>query len=262
MSHMTLIPKLSNLRLLAAVAIASLGLARESLAVNYTFLNVNQTGATTSQFVSTQTGATINVTHSFSAGGAGASDNINTAIFPSQFTNTFPGSGQVKGHLAQTVYNHTSVVRFSLLNYNITPATIFGMWNTTDEVTRPVGGPPVYQLQLVNAGGSQVNPTSLQVYGRQDNQTQVQGRHELDLNTATGEISPGQVINGGIGTHTSATFWNNIPAGTQEIVVFGNLPALNNIGDGVGYYFAEPVVPEPTSLATLSALAVGLRRRR
>jgi hypothetical protein len=111
-----------------------------------------------------------------------------------------------------------------------------------------------------------VNPSSFFYMGNQDNQTQVQGRHSLTMNTS-GVITPGGTINGGVGTHTDAAFWKNIPTTTKKIVVIGNLPPLNNIGDGVGYYFAELAVPEPCSfglcaLGLFSLSAIRSRRRR
>src|SRR5262245_12127621 len=73
----------------------------------------------------------INVKHSFSIGGAGTADNQNfiSGFHPGDFSNTFPGATQVQGHLAQTVYAHTSLVQFDLTGYNLTPFTVFGMWN-------------------------------------------------------------------------------------------------------------------------------------
>lgn len=235
----------------------------------YQFLpltNFSGTGNSTfAQF--TGSNGNITVSHSFSPGGAGTADNQNFLLgfHPSQFTNTFPGTGLVHGHLAQTVYNHTSQVEFDLQNYAITPNTVFGMWNTTNEVTAPVGGNPVYRVQLVIAN-TQVNPTTLFHMGNQDNQTQVQGQNSLVMNTANGEVTFGGPINGGIGTHTDAAFWRNIPTNTQKIIVFADLPPLNTIGDGVGYYFAE-LVPEPSSFALLtlglcSVGALGRQRRR
>jgi hypothetical protein len=244
---------------LATVAL-TLGAAETALAVQYDFLPITPTGALTSTFTSNNGNGVITVTDSFSAGGAGASNNNNAAIFPSQFTNLFPGTGQVQGHLAQTVYGHTSVVEFNLTGYNLSSSTVFGIWNTTDEVTAPVGGAPVYRVQLIDAGGFQVNPT-FNYINNQDNQTQVTGRHQL-LMSGTGEITFGALINGGAGTHTDAAFWDQIPAGTKKILVYADLPPLNPIGDGVGYYFAEVHIPEPASLGALAAGGVVLLRRR
>jgi len=245
-------------------AIVALALVSPAPAAQYGFLTVAGNGqggnAAFSQFNSSSNGF-ITASHLFPSGGVGASDNVNTAIFPSDFTNVFPGTGQVQGHLAQTVYSHTSVVTFDLQNYNLSSSTVFGMWNTSDEVSAPVGGNPVYRIQLIDAGNNQVSPTTFNTVGKGDNLTQVAGRREMDLNPLTGEITPGLLLNNG-GTHTSATFWDTIPAGTKKIIVYADLPALNLIGDGVGYYFAE-VVPEPASLGMLGiAGIVALRRNR
>ncbi len=233
----------------------------------YSFLTVtgNNIPGNAASTTFTGTNGVINVTHTFSPGGAGSSDNGNfiAGFDPSQFTILFPGTGLVQGHLAQTVYNHTSVVNFDMTGYTITPNTVFGVWNTTDEVTAPAGGNPVYQIQLINSSNVQVNPTTFNLIGNQDNQTQVAGRHTLVMNPSNGEITFGGLINPS-GTHTNAAFWDNIPVTTKNILVYGDLPPLNNIGDGVGYYFAE-LVPEPGSLALcaggLVALSV-IRRRR
>ena len=243
-------------------AAAFLGSLSTALPAAYDFLTVTSTGTFTSQFNSLNGNGFINATDTFSPGGAGLSENINTAIYPSQFTTLFPGTGLVQGHLAQTVYNHTSVVIFDLTGYALSATTVFVMWNTTDEVTPPVGSAPVYRIQLLDAFNNVVSPTTFNLVGNQDNQTQVAGRHQMVLNPATGDITPGALINAS-GTHTDAAFWNNIPAGTKQIIVYADLPPLNLLGDGVGYYFAE-VVPEPTTLA-LGLVSLGLfaaRRRR
>jgi hypothetical protein len=252
----------------AAIFFVSTTVSLAAVFPGYTFLSVSGNGmggnVATSQFSGLN--GVINVTHSFSPGGNGVSDNQNNLIFPSQFTTLFPGTGQVQGHLAQTVYNHTSVITFDMIPYLITPNTVFGMWNTTDEVTKPAGGNPVYRVQLLDNTFTIVNPSSFNLMGNQDNQTQVQGRHQLVMNTSNGEVTFGATINGGVGTHTDAAFWNKIPIGTKQIIVYGDLPPLNNIGDGVGYYFAELAVPEPCTFA-LSALGLfslgmfGSRRR-
>ena len=103
---------------------------------------------------------------------------------------------------------------------------------------------------MLDSNSNQVDPTSFILVGNDDNTGPdgVLGDHDMVLNTATGEITFGAPINGGAGIHTNAAFWKNIPKGTQQIIVYANLPPLNNIGDGVGYYFAE--VPEPTSFVS------------
>lgn len=250
----------SSRRLALAMAIVFLGPTSASLAVTYDFLTVASTGTATSQFTSGYGNGVINVRHVFSLGGAGASDNINTAIFPSQFTTLFPGTGQVQGHLAQTVYNETSVVTFDLTGYALSPSTVFGIWNATDEVALPA-----YRVELIDINNNPQAPTTFNLIGNQDNQTQVAARHQMVMNTLTGDLLAGALLNP-FGTHTDAAFWDNIPAGTQQIIVYGNLPPLNPIGDGVGYYFAE-VVPEPSSFALCAfglffLVMFGYRRRR
>jgi hypothetical protein len=256
----------------ATAAIIFLASASEAATYpGYAFLTISGNNVAGNGAFSQFSGANgvITVSHSFSPGGAGTADNQNFAagFHPGQFTNTFPGTGQVHGHLAQTVYNHTSTVEFNMTGYTITPNTVFGMWNTSDEVTAPVGGNPVYRVQLIDITNTQVNPTTFSYMGNQDNQTQVQGRHSLVMNTSTGEVTFGGTINGGVGTHTDAAFWRNIPLTTKKIIVLADLPPLNTIGDGVGYYFAELVIPEPSGLAlcifaSFSLCVFGSRSRR
>lgn len=250
-----------------AAVLCLTSLSQAAIYPGYSFLSLtdNTTGGNAASATFSGANGVIKVTHTFPAGGAGVSDNQNALIFPSQFTTMFPGTGNVQGHLAQTVYGFTSKVTFDMTGYTITPNTVFGMWNTTDEVTAPVGGNPVYRVQLLDISNTQVNPTTFSWMGNQDNQTQVQGRHSLVMNTSTGAITPGGTINGGIGTHTDAAFWQNIPTTTKQIMVFADLPQLNTIGDGVGYYFAERV-PEPSSVSLLMLGGVAtinlLSRRR
>jgi hypothetical protein len=247
-------------RLAWVAAIVFGGMTSHSLAVQYDFLSVSGNNlpgnAAYSQFDSDYTTDFIGVTHSFSAdpAGVGAADNQNNLIFPSQFTTLFPGTGLVQGHLAQTVYGHSSVVTFDLTTYTIRPLQdlVFGMWNPTDETPQVQPGPAQYRIQLWD-GSNLGNPT-FNLIGNQDNQTQVQGRRQLVM-LPNGDVIPGGPINGGVGIHMDAAFWTiNVPAGTTEIRVYGNLDPLNLIGDGVGYYFAE-IVPEPSSFALV---AIGL----
>ncbi|MBX7166284.1 MAG: PEP-CTERM sorting domain-containing protein [Pirellulales bacterium] len=243
----------------------------------YSFLSVsgnNVSGnAASTTFSSNNFNGTIAVTHVFSSPAAvGYADNVNSLINPSQFTALFPGTGQVQGHLAMTVYGdpsnpgpggpvNTSQVIFDLTGYNGNlPDLVFGIWNTTDEIALPA-----YNVQLLDANSMLVPPTSLIYVGNQDNQLQVAGRHKMQLNLATGDITAPTLINAG-GTHTDAMFYKGIPVGTQQIVVTAHLTPLNLIGDGVGYYFAEPL-PEPTSGLLLAVglplcLAIWRRKRR
>lgn len=244
------------------MAFAFIGSIGTALSASYQFLTVTATGTYTSQFTSLNGNGVIDVTDSFSAGGAGLDENNNAAIYPSDFTTLFPGTGAVQGHLLQTVYNQTSVVTIDLTGYALSPTTVFGMWNTTDEVSAPVGGPAVYQIQLLDAFNNLVSPISFNLIGNADNVGQALGRRQMVMNPLTGEITAGALINAG-GIHTDAAFWDNIPAGTKQIIITSNLPPLNPIGDGVGFYFAE-VIPEPTSygLSALGLVFAGMVRRR
>jgi hypothetical protein len=238
----------------------------------YSFLSVSGTnvpgnGTSVSTFTSGSNG-TITVDHNSTTpnalGNWGSLDNVNSAINPSQFATLFPGSGSVQGHLAQSMYGdpngpvgtpaqpNVTTVTFHLNTYSGNlPDLVFGVWNTTTEV-----GTPVYNIQLKNSGGFIVSPTTLNVVGNDDNTGAggVLGLHQLLFTPSSGDLTfnPAILNNGGI--HTDAIFLKNIPVGTQEIIVTATLPALNNLGDGVGYYFAEPV-PEPSTL-TLAALGL------
>jgi hypothetical protein len=242
-------------RIAMAAATVFWAAASTSLAVQYKFLtvtgnNVGGNGAF-SQFSSLNGNGTIDVTHFFPTNGQGGADNINSAIYPSTFNILFPGTGPVDAHLLQTVYNHKSVVTFDLQNYKITKRTVFGIWNCTDEVPVLQPAPAVYNVQLVNPNLVEVDPSMLNLIGNQDNQTQVQARHQLVMNLSTGDITAGAPLGGT--THMDAAFWDRIPGGTKFIKFYGDLPPLNLIGDGVGFYFAD--VPEPWSIAML---AIGL----
>jgi hypothetical protein len=250
-----------------AMAILFLMSASSSMAA-YVFLPITASAGSGNLAFTQFTGSNgfITVSHAFSAGGVGPADNNNALISPSDYSAIpgFAGTGSVQGHLAQTLYGNTSKVTLSMLGYNITPNTVFGMWNTTDEVAQPA-----YRIELIDSFGNPVPPTTFTTFGTGDNlgSAGVIGKKQMVLNTATGDISAGALIHGGAGTHTNALFWNNIPLGTKAINVYGTLGQLpgNFQGDGVGYYFAELAVPEPTSLVLIAlgmfSFAV-IRRRR
>ena len=253
-----------------AVATAAVLFATVSVShAAYSFLTVSGNNVPGNGASSQFSGAngTISVSHQFSAGGNGPQDNINSAIIPSDFSTlpVFAGVGPVQGHLAQTQYGANSKVTFTLFpSYTITPDTAFGMWNTTDEVAQPP-----YRIEFVDTSNNVItNVSFLTQIGTGDNtgSAGVNGRHQMVLNPLTGDISAGATINGGIGIHTNALFWKGIPANTKMINVYGNLGPLagNNVGDGVGYYFAERVVPEPCSaaLGVLALVSLGMLRGR
>ncbi len=256
---------------LASISLALCALSSAGFATTYDFLTVTGNGqsgnAANSVFHSQNGNGTINVTHFFpNPAGVGQFDNINTAI-----NSSYPGlfsSAPVDGHLAMTVYNYQSVVTFHMQNFAIdTQNTLFGIWNITDEVSWP-GGPggssqPTYRIELLDSVNGVTTPSMMLTYGNDQNASDVQGRHHLDFNPSTGELSPTFPINGGNGVHTDATFLYNIPTTTLEIRVYADLPPLNSIGDGVGYYFTEAHVPEPATIAVFSlVIAQVLRRNR
>jgi hypothetical protein len=245
----------------------------------YDFLSVSgnwpQTGnAAATTFSSNNLNGVVTVSHIFSSPAAvGYADNDNALIFPSDFTSLFPGTGQVQGHLAMTVYGdpnglppggniNTSQVIFNLTAYtgNL-PDLMFGIWNTTTEV-----GSPVYNIQLRDASNVIVAPSTLTVYGNADNtgSGQVLGYHQMLFTPSSGDISFSNAVLNASGVHTDAMFLNGIPLGTKEIIVTANLPPLNTIGDGVGYYLAEQVIPVPPAVWLFgSALGVmGWMRRK
>jgi hypothetical protein len=145
-------------------------------AAPYTFMSVSGTnvprnGVAVSTFTSGLGNGFITVDHNSttpnSLGNWGAQDNKNSFIIPSKFATLFPGSGNVQGHLAQSMYGdpnpppgapapipNVTTVTFHLNNYfGYLPDLAFGIWNTTTEV-----GMPVYNIQLMDASNAIVSP--------------------------------------------------------------------------------------------------------
>lgn len=258
--------------------------ASAAMAAPYTFMSVSGTnvpgnGVAVSTFTSGLSNGFITVDHNSttpnSLGNWGAQDNINSAIIPSMFSTLFPGSGNVQGHLAQSMYGdpnppagfpapvpNVTTVTFDLTTYTgYLPKLAFGIWNTTTEV-----GAPVYNVQLMDASNAIIAPSMVNILGNDDNTgtAGVLGLHQMIFTPSSGDITFNNAIlhNGGI--HTDALFFDGVPTGTKQIIVTATLPALNNLGDGVGYYFAETPEPSTFVLAGLGLLGLAARacRRR
>ena len=247
-----------NNRVAWATLIAVLAFPNVFWAASYDFLTVTTTGAQSSQFNSLNGNGVITVSDIWTSGSPAGLENANSAIFPSQFETLFPGSGQVQGHLYQTNTNSSSTMTFDLTGYNLNSTTVFGIWNIIDESLDVV-----YNIQLRDSGNNLVSPTTFNLIGNQDNETQVAGRTQLVLDTATGNLQIGALINPS-GTHTNAAFFDNIPIGTKQIIITSNIGNLST-GDGVGLYFAEVhPVPEPSSiiLACFGLAAVFCRAKK
>jgi hypothetical protein len=235
------------------------GFASLAQAVQYDFLSVSGNNipgnSALSTFSSNNSLGSINVTHSSPLINAwGTQDNINSAIYPSSFPILFPGTGIVQGHLAMSMYGpavgsfNVTQVTFDLTPYNGNlQSLVFGIWNTTDQVNNPA-----YSVQLLVNNNLQA-PT-FNYFGNEDNASQVSGAHKITLQ-ANGDLVWTTPLGGS--THTDAIFIDNLPVGTTQIIVTGHLGPLNNIGDGVGYYFVEPVA-EPSSLLLAAVGFAGL----
>ena len=124
--------------------------------------------------------------------------------------------------------NSIATVTFDLTSYDLSPETVFGIWNISDEGF----GQPHYRVKLIDSLNNPQPPTTFNLIGNQDNETQVAGRRRLDMDVATGNLTSTVLINP-YGTRSNTAFWDNIPVGTQKIIVYGNLPDLAT-GDGVG----------------------------
>ena len=153
----------------------------------------------------------------------------NNTVYSSQFPNLFPASGLVPGWVAQAnnYANYTNT--FYLNNYTLTPDTVFGIWNITEE-------PDTYQIQIY-AGNTLISPQfNWTQFGYDDDATSsTAGWYRMILNPNNGFLSTVKIKNSGV--DTDAAFWKNIPLNATRIVVTGHLGANN--ADGVVFYFAE-----------------------
>ena len=156
---------------------------------------------------------------------------LNNTMYPSQFTNLFAASGVVQGYLSQADNNATYTTTFDLSNYALSPDTVFGIWNISEETDQ-------YHVQVFTCTSTPLAPPFPPYFnfmGWDDNALDGNiGWYHMTLNPSTGFLSTAPFKASGI--DCDAAFWNKLPPGACKIVVTGRLgPA-----DGVVFYFAEP----------------------
>ena len=156
---------------------------------------------------------------------------LNNTAYSSKFPNLFPASGVVQGYLAQADINAFYTVTFDLSNYALSPSTVFGIWNITEETD-------LYKVEVFTCANTPVAPPFPPYFnfmGWDDDALSGNiGWYHMTLNPTTGFLSTAPFQASGL--DCDAAFWNNLPPNACKIVVTGRLgPA-----DGVVFYFAEP----------------------
>ncbi|MCU0788369.1 MAG: HYR domain-containing protein, partial [Verrucomicrobia bacterium] len=157
---------------------------------------------------------------------------MNNSAYASQFPLLFGASGIVTGYVAQAQLGATYSVTFDLSAYAITPATVFGIWNTTEESD-------TYKIQVYDCASNLIAPPfpagSFSFMGWDDDALSGNiGWYHLTLNPATGLLATAPFTTPN--TDCDGAFWTNLPPNACRIVVTGNsLPDA----DGVVFYFAE-----------------------
>jgi hypothetical protein len=156
---------------------------------------------------------------------------MNNTVYSSQFTNLFAASGVVQGYLAEADFNATDTITFDLQNYALSPATVFGIWNITEETN-------LYQVQVLTCANTVIAPPFPPYFsfmGWDDDVLSGNiGWYHMTLDPGTGLLSTSQFK--AAGTDCDAAFWQNLPPNACKIVVTGRLGP----SDGVVFYFAEP----------------------
>jgi hypothetical protein len=158
---------------------------------------------------------------------------LNNTAYGSQFPVLFPASGIVTGYLAQAHLGATYSVTFDLSGYALTPGTVFGIWNTTEETD-------TYKIQVYDCSSNLIAPPfpagTFSFLGWDDDSLSGNiGWYHLTLNPATGLLATAPFASPN--TDCDAAFWTNLPPNACRIVVTGTtIPAA----DGVAFYFAEP----------------------
>ena len=158
---------------------------------------------------------------------------LNNTAYGSQFPNLFPASGIVTGYLAQAQLGATYSVTFNVSGYALTPGTVFGIWNITEQSN-------TYKIQVFDCASNPIAPPFpagiFSFKGWDDDSLSGNiGWYHMTLTPATGLLSttPFNPTN----TDCDAAFWTNLPPNACRIVVTGNsIPDA----DGVVFYFAEP----------------------
>jgi hypothetical protein len=175
------------------------------------------------------TGANGSITASTSGGPFLA---MNNSAYGSQFPVLFGASGIVTGFVARAQEGATYSVTFDLSAYALTPGTMFGIWNPTEETD-------TYKIQVYDCANNLIAPPfpagTFSFLGWDDDALSGNiGWHHLTLNTTNGLLATAPFTTPN--TDCDAAFWTNLPPNACQIVVTGNsIPEA----DGVVFYFAE-----------------------
>lgn len=184
-------------------------------------------GITATNGVFTGANGTITAT---TAGGPFMS--LNNTAYGSQFPNLFAASGIVTGYVAQIQLGGSLTATFDLSGYAITPRTVFGIWNITEETN-------TYKVQVLNCSSTQIAPPfaagTFSFMGWDDDILAGNiGWYHMTLTPATGKLATAPFA--ASGTDCDAAFWTNLPPTTCKIIV----SRTSGDADGVVFYFAEP----------------------
>jgi len=157
----------------------------------------------------------------------------NNTAYGSKFPNLFASSGIVTGYLAQVDVNGSLAASFYLSNYTITPGTMFGIWNITEEKN-------TYSVAVYDCSNAQIAPpfpaSSFSFVGWDDDALSGNiGWYHMTLIPASGLLNTSQFASSG--TDSDAAFWTNLPPNACKIVV----SRTGGVADGVVFYFGEPI---------------------
>jgi hypothetical protein len=160
---------------------------------------------------------------------------LNNSAYGSQFPVLFGASGTVTGYVAQAELGATYSVTFDLSAYTLTPGTVFGIWNITEQTG-------TYKIQVYDCATNLIAPpfpaSTFSFLGWDDDSLSGNiGWHHMTLTPATGLLATAPFTTPNM--DCDAAFWTNLPPAACRIVVTGtSIPDA----DGVVFYFAEPQV--------------------